>query len=58
MAGRSNNLKYFPLLLGRCLPTTYCTIFHGLERMKERNVDPAEENNFMVTAGLEPSISR
>jgi uncharacterized membrane-anchored protein YitT (DUF2179 family) len=23
------------VLLGRCMPTTYCTIYYGLKRMKE-----------------------
>jgi hypothetical protein len=26
------------LLLGRCLPTTYCTIYYGFKRMKEEQL--------------------
>jgi hypothetical protein len=45
----------------RCLPTTYCIIYHGLiQWMKEEQVSLIQQKKkkIMVAAGTEPLTSR
>jgi hypothetical protein len=42
------------ILLGRCLPTTYCTISNGFQRMKEEQESLMPQNKLMVAVGVEP----
>jgi hypothetical protein len=46
------------ILLGRCLPTTYCAIYYGLQWMQKRAriVNPAEK--FTDAVGIEPLTPR
>ncbi len=48
------------VLLGRCLPTTYCTIYHGFKRMKEEKglLIQQKKKKTMDPAGIEPVTSR
>jgi uncharacterized membrane-anchored protein YitT (DUF2179 family) len=46
------------VLLGRCLPTTYCTIYYGFKRMKEEQALLVQQKNIMDAAGIEPVTSR
>jgi hypothetical protein len=46
------------VLLGRCLPATYCTIYYGCKRMKEEQGLLIQQKKIMDTAGIEPVTSR
>ncbi len=47
------------ILMGRCLPTTYCTIYYGFQWiMKEEQGSLIQQKKIMVAAGIEPLTSR
>jgi hypothetical protein len=46
------------VLLGRCLPTTYFTIYYGLKRMKEERGLLIQQIKTMDAGGIEPVTSR
>jgi hypothetical protein len=47
------------ILLGRCLPTTYCTIYYGFQRMKEEQGSSMQQKKKIIVAvGIEPLTSR
>jgi hypothetical protein len=46
------------VLLGRCLPTTYCTIYYGFKRMKGDQGLLFQQKKIMDAAGIEPVTSR
>jgi hypothetical protein len=48
----------FVLLGIRCLPTTYCTIYYGFKRMKEKQGLLIQQNKIMDLAEIELVISR
>jgi hypothetical protein len=45
-------------LLGRCLPTTYFTIYHGFKRMEEEQGLLNQQKKIIDAAGIEPMTSR
>jgi hypothetical protein len=45
-------------LLGRCLPTTYCTIYFGFKRMKEEQGMFIYQKKVIDAAGIKPLASR
>jgi hypothetical protein len=46
------------VLLGRCLPTTYCTIYYGFKRMKEeQRLLIQQKKKIMDAAGIKPRTS-
>jgi hypothetical protein len=42
------------VLLGRCLPVTYCTEYSGFKRMKEEQGLLIQQKKRMDAAGIEP----
>ncbi len=42
------------VLLGRCLPTTYCTIYHAFKRMKEEQGLLIQQKKSWMQQGLNP----
>jgi hypothetical protein len=48
---------YGNILMGRQLPTTFCTIYYGLQRMKEEQGSLIKQEKFMVAAAIEPLSS-
>jgi Na+-transporting NADH:ubiquinone oxidoreductase subunit NqrC len=46
------------VLLGRCLPTTYCTIYYGFKKMKEEQGVLIQQKKIMNVAGIEQMTSR
>jgi hypothetical protein len=46
------------VFLGRCLRTTYCTIYYGFKRMKEEQGFLIQQKEIMDAAGIEPVTSR
>jgi hypothetical protein len=46
------------VLLGRCLPTTYHTIYYGFKRMKEEQGLLIQQKKITDAAGIEPVTSR
>jgi hypothetical protein len=45
------------VLLGKCLPATYCTECYGFKRMKEQGL-LIQQKKLMDAAGVEPMTSR
>jgi hypothetical protein len=46
------------ILLGRCLPTTYCTIYYELQQIKDEQRPLIQQKKIMVAAGIEPMTSK
>jgi hypothetical protein len=46
------------VMLGRCLPATYCTIYYGFKRMKEEQGLLIQQKKIVDAAGIEPMTSR
>jgi hypothetical protein len=46
------------VLLGRCLPATYCTEYNGFKRVKEEQGLLVQQKKIMDATGIEPVTSR
>jgi hypothetical protein len=46
------------VLLGRCLPATYCTEYYGFKKMKEEQGLLIQQKKKMDAARIEPMTSR
>jgi hypothetical protein len=46
------------ILLGRCLPATYCKIYYGFKRMKKEEGLLIQQKTIMDAAGIEPATSK
>jgi hypothetical protein len=46
------------VLLGSCLPATYCADYHGFKRMKEEQGLLIQPKQIIDAAGIEPVTSR
>ncbi len=48
---------YGIILMGKYQPATFCTIYYGLQRMKEEQGSLHQQKQIMVAAGIEPLTS-
>jgi hypothetical protein len=46
------------VLLGRCLPATYCSLYHGVKSMKKEQGLLIQQKKILDAAGIETMTSR